>query len=72
VIDAESVKSREEFVQFVAQLRQQLRTQPASVENSSLEHFLEALQAWTEDAAPDLRNPWTLASQLLRAGAVYE
>lgn len=76
-----SVHSREDFVAFVQALSKDLRDNPATWENDSLERFLEALGAWVEDmdgyyinqGKPVPQQPdWKVAADMLMAATMYE
>jgi hypothetical protein len=47
--EANSIKTRDEFVVFVESLRRNLVASPTEWENTQLGDFLEALAAWTSD-----------------------
>ena len=70
----QSVTSKTEFIQFVAELRQDLAQNPTEWENPTLERFLEAMAAWLQDTrqrpAEDLS--WHFLAQLLIAASSYE
>jgi hypothetical protein len=78
---AESIRSREDFVVFVRALRRDLHDSPASWENADLGRYLEALGAWVEDmdgyyskegeAVPD-QPQWKYVASMLLAAKVYE
>lgn len=76
-----SIRSREDFVAFVKALRKDLHDNPASWENSTLEHFLEALGGWVEDmdgyyvnqGKPVPQQPdWKVVGDILMAAKMYE
>ncbi len=76
-----SIRSREDFVAFVNALCKDLRDNPSSWENASLEGFLEALSAWVEDmegyyanqGKPVPHQPdWRVAADMLMAAKMYE
>jgi hypothetical protein len=67
------VKSREEFLEFVAALIEDYRRDGDSWENVSIPEFLEAILAWVKDS--DLlasQDAWKAVSQMLYAGSRYE
>jgi hypothetical protein len=78
--DPEEIKSRADFVAFVAELEVNLKSHHNEWENLTLETFLGALGAWAEGfrlgvnapAALDRPEAWSLAAMLLRAGRDYE
>lgn len=85
--DVDSVTSRASFVRFVEALladwresNRAERVAPSSPygpavggwENPSLEHFLEALAAYTADAELPEQPSWHTFAQVLAAAKVYE
>lgn len=77
----QSIRSREDFVVFVKALSKDLRDNPESWENPSLERFLEALGAWVEDmdgfylnqGKPVPQQPdWKVVGDILMAAKMYE
>jgi hypothetical protein len=67
------VGSREEFVEFLAELRRDLRDSPGQWETANLADFMESLGAWLIDkdveSSPEA---WRLLAQSLFAGSRYE
>jgi hypothetical protein len=78
--DPLEIKSRADFVAFVAELEADLLNQRDQWENPTLERFLEALGAsandikWDQTVPASLDRPeaWSLAATLLCAGRGYE
>lgn len=75
------IKSRQEFVNFVRDLKMNFSSDPESWENATLENFLEGLSAWTEDMDGyyknnDLPMPtdinWNIFAKILLAAKYYE
>jgi len=75
------VKTRQDLVEFIAVLRQDLETNPDNWENPTLPRFLEAMGAWVESMDRFYRNqgvefsehqPWELFAAMLLAARVYE
>lgn len=75
------VRSRDELVAFVRGLHQGCLRRGHEWENQSLDHFLEALAAWMDDAPGWYRNAgerlpeeadWTFLARALRAATGYE
>jgi hypothetical protein len=76
----QDVRSREDLVVFIAQLRQEFES-GAVWENDSLPTFLEALEAWVRDmdgwfqnrneVEPD-RPSWMHVATMLSAATLYE
>ena len=48
---AQKVKSKEDFIGFVGALIQDLKANPNTWENKTLDNYLSAIQSWTEDSA---------------------
>jgi hypothetical protein len=80
VRDPIEIKTRADFVAFVAELEADLKSHPNEWENLTLETFLNALGAWAEGfrlrvnapASLDRPQAWSLAAMLLWAGRTYE
>ncbi len=79
--EPDSIKTRDEFVNFVECLARDLATNPAQWENARLGDFLEAVAAWTNDmdgyyANNQLPIPsvptWATFAQILLAAKHYE
>jgi hypothetical protein len=78
--DPTEIKSRAQFVAFIAELEIDLKSHPDQWENLTLETFLEALGAWAgglrlgvnAPASLDRPEAWSLAAMLLLAGRSYE
>lgn len=77
----DSIRSREDFVAFVKALRKDLRDNPASWENATLDCYIGALGAWVEDmdgyyinqGKPVPQQPdWKVAADMLMAARIYE
>ena len=77
--DPKEIKSRAQFVAFVAELEVDL-SHPNEWENLTLDAFLGALSAWAEGvrlgvnvpASLDRPEAWSLAAMLLWGGRSYE
>lgn len=78
---ANSIRSREDFVAFVRALSKDFKDNPQSWENDNLYRFLEALGAWVEDMDGYYRNQgkpapqqldWKTFGDMLMAAKVYE
>ena len=76
-----SIGSRDDFVAFVKAMSKDLRENPSTWQNASLESFLEALGAWVEDmdgyyinqGRPVPTQPdWKIAADMLMAARTYE
>ena len=78
--DPKEIKSKSDFVAFVAELEADLKNHRSEWENPTLERFLDALGAWAEGARLGVNVPasldrpegWSLAATLLWAGRSYE
>jgi hypothetical protein len=75
------VNNKEDFINLIDSLVQNLKTNPSEWENNTLESYLEAIKAWTEDmegyyANNSLKMPtnvnWQVFSDILSAAKVYE
>lgn len=76
-----SLRSKEEFAAFVAQLREDLLKKPEEWENPTLDRFLEAMAAWVSASDGLFRNigepypedvNWSFFAAVLLAARVYE
>lgn len=77
----ELIESREDLSHFVQNLLKNLKEDPESWENSSLDRFLEAMSAWVEDMEGYYQNrgesvprqpDWKTFGQILLAAKCYE
>ncbi len=77
----EGVKSREDLIKFINQLRMDLQTNKDEWENITLEDFLEAMEAWINDMdgyylnsdQPVPKQPsWKTIADILYASSMYE
>ncbi len=75
------INTRDDFVGFVRALANDLHAHPAEWENSTLEQYLQALWAWSEDMDGYFKNTrqpfpenmnWRLVGQILLAAKFYE
>lgn len=80
-VEPSAVTRREELVAFIAELRDEHRTDPEAWENNDLFGFLDALAAWIEDSPgywanegqPEPEQPdWSWVALSLRAATRYE
>ncbi len=76
-----TIRTREDLVTFIKELSTNYRDDPKSWENNSLQSFLAALAAWTEDmegyylnqARPTPKTPeWKTFAEMLMAAKYYE
>jgi len=78
----EMIQTRSDFVAFVRAIRRDLQEYPESWENLSLDRYLEALAAWTEDMDGYFLNirgesvheqpSWRTLGYILLAARTYE
>ena len=69
-----SITNRADAVTAIGELLDDLKRNVGSWENPTLEHYLEAIQAWLEDSARDQDEPpsWDLVVRMLKAAKIYE
>jgi hypothetical protein len=67
----DDVHSREDFIEFVRDLRRDLHANRREWESTDLDAFLEALGAYAEDGSRS-EPTWNLMATLLWAGSRYE
>jgi len=76
----DQIKSREDFVAFIAELEADLQSNSDKWENPTLDRYLEAVGAWANDlkwgqnvsASLDRPEAWKLAAILFYVGKIYE
>jgi hypothetical protein len=78
----EAIRTRSDLASFVRALRQDLNHHPEEWENPTLDDYLDALAAWTEDmdgyfknihGAPVPEQPsWKIVGYMLIAARIYE
>ena len=67
------MKTGNDAVEAIRNLLVELREEPDTWENPSLDRFLDAMAAWTEDSGrKDSPASWDLIIEMLRAGKLYE
>jgi hypothetical protein len=78
---ANAIVSREDFVNFVEVLIEDLKNNGSEWENDTLESYLEAIARWTDDMDGYYNNKgmqlpknieWKVFGQMLLASKVYE
>jgi XTP/dITP diphosphohydrolase len=69
---ARSVSSREEFIRFVAALRDDLKTNPTDWTHSTLDNYLDGLGGWLTDAAVPTEPIWRTFARALLAASRYK
>jgi hypothetical protein len=76
-----NIKSKDDLVRFVEDLCEDLRTNPATWENPTLERYLSAFAAWLEDSdgvyinrglEPPTNPTWRHVADMLIAAKMYE
>ncbi|HEX3628605.1 MAG TPA: hypothetical protein VH280_24615 [Verrucomicrobiae bacterium] len=73
-----TIRSREDFVAFARALSADLRDNPETWQNGSLERFLEALAACAENVVGECPKPvpqkpeWKVLADMLMAAKVFE
>ncbi|BAN46025.1 hypothetical protein [Metapseudomonas resinovorans] len=80
-LDPSQVSTRDDFIAFILNMRDDFKRNPDSWENQDLANFLEAVAAWSaemdtfyanqEKEAPKDVN-WTLFAEILFAAKIYE
>ncbi|OOQ59275.1 DUF7660 family protein [Mucilaginibacter pedocola] len=77
----ETIKTREDFVEFTQLLLKNLGEHPEDWENVTLKDYLGAIAAWTEDMDGYYRNmqlpmpanvDWKVFANILMAASIYE
>jgi hypothetical protein len=68
------MKTREDVIATIQRLVADLRANPDSWENPSLERYLDAMGAWLGGAGKKHDEPpsWELVIQMLEAAKIYE
>ncbi|MEU0837244.1 hypothetical protein ACNPQM_43800 [Streptomyces sp. NPDC056231] len=79
--DTSWVRTRADLVSYMGKLSQEAETASGGWQNRSLDRYLEALSAWTNDMdgyfinrgerVPD-QPDWSLIADMLRAACFYE
>jgi XTP/dITP diphosphohydrolase len=69
---ARSISTREEFVRFVAALREDLKLNASAWQNTSLDSYLDGLGGWVTDAAIPDAPVWRTMARALLAASRYE
>ncbi|EJL29998.1 hypothetical protein [Brevibacillus sp. BC25] len=72
----ENVDSKDELIEFIKALRNDLQVNPKEWENLSLSDFLEAMESWMEDTIDMGYLPeqpeWKSLAAILYMGKIYE
>lgn len=81
MIEPGRIRTREDLVEFIRGLSQELRQHPDQWENADLPAYLEAMAAWVADMegfysskgeSPPARPDWKTLGEILAAARVYE
>ncbi len=77
----ESVHSKDHLVDFIVDLKADLKTNKADWENPNLEQYLDAMKAWLDSIENVYRNTgrelpsqpsWKTFAEILHAAKIYE
>ena len=72
-MNTKNIKSKEEFISFIDELKKDLITNETEWENLTLEDYLDAIRGWMEDTNSLPNNPnWSTFAEVLMSGKVYE
>ncbi len=81
-MDPSKVKSRQDFVEFVSLLKDDFKLSESNWENVTVESFLEALSAYSNDVDGYYKNmkidvdadapSWRVFADILRGASIYE
>ena len=72
-MDINDICDKDGFLAYLGQMRDELRHGGADWQNTELEPFLEAIQAWAGSSTGKLPdNPWRAAAVILTIGKIYE
>jgi hypothetical protein len=68
------MKTRDDVVQAIRRLLTQLKDNPDSWENPTLERYLDSMAAWLEDSGKSADRPasWDLIIEMMEAAKIYE
>lgn len=71
-----NVGSKDDLIQFIKALRNDLEVNQSEWENLSLDHFLESIEAWMEDTKDrgyiSDQPEWKSLAAILYMGKIYE
>lgn len=76
-----NVNSKDEFIEFIGELVNDLKNNPDSWENLNLDNYLIAMKSWIEDMDGweqnlcidiSTMNIWQLMAHILYASKIYE
>ena len=74
----DKVATKDDFILFMKLLKEDFLMNKAQWENTNIEHFLDAISAWVEDANLDdfsqesRKIDWQFMANVFYAGKVYE
>jgi len=68
------MKTREDVITTIQNLLADLKANPDSWENATLERYLDAMAAWLEGSGKKYNQPpsWDLIIEMLEAAKIYE
>ena len=78
---APSIRTRQDLARFIRELANDFRSNPDEWENDTLDSFLEALAAWTDEMDGYYRDmnedapvtpQWKMSADMLMSASVYE
>jgi len=75
---AKGVKDKNDFVQFLKLLLDDLVNKPEEWENIKLDHYIESMAAYLESSSEELLNndnsisAWRLFAEIMVAASIYE
>lgn len=77
----DTIKTKDDFINFVHSLQDELKAKPTEWENRTLDSYLEAIASWTEDMDNYYVNTgkpvpkdvnWSVFADILKAASMYE
>lgn len=81
-MEIEEIRSKEDFLIFLGNLRSSLEKKPSDWHNQTLEDYLESMQAWLEDTNDSFfvkrempiptKDTWMIIAGILYAASIYE
>ena len=75
---ARTVKDRNDFIQFLKRLLNDLINNPQDWENTRLDHYIESMAAYLESSNEEILNgnkpshAWRLFAEIMVAASIYE
>lgn len=80
-IEIDSIESKDDFVQYLSELRKIIEQRDEAFENDTTIRYLETIEAWTDDMHGYFRNAglpeepvpsWKLFARILTSALDYE